>query len=250
MKTIDALKTTLAKYTIEYARGQAVHGALAPLATIDSLLAMLALTSGASHAERDALTFALITEHQRASHPLWQSVLLVAYEPMFANIKKRLHDKRDADQRILIAFLEAVQKISLGHPPKVLALHLKHATERGVFGTQAASHEEPELLQLSAARQERSPDNPDARIEHEAAKRKIAAELDALFGGEAPRVLDVLVHARTGQESLVALLAEWHPELRARDRVALYEHYQRLRRRALVHLEARFGQELRAVSAA
>jgi hypothetical protein len=241
VKTLDALKKTLAPRTAEFARGCAAHPALAPFATTDALLGALDLASAASHAERDAITLALVTEHQRTSRPLWQSLLLVAYEPMLASVWKRLHDKRDAEARIVLAFLEAIAKISLAHPPSLLALHLKHATERGAFGSTAASREEPELVPLSGARKERAPESSEARVVFEDEKRRLISELSRLFADEAPAVLDVLVRARTGREPLVALVAEKYPELTSKQRAVAYAHLQRLRRRALAHLGTRFA---------
>jgi hypothetical protein len=276
MKTIDTLKTTLSKFPAEFARGRASAEALAPFATIDELLGALALASSASHAERDAITLALITLHQRASHPLWQTLLLIAYEPMLANLLRRLRDrgskgskrdsgtleaKDDAEQRVFLAFLEALQKVSLAHPPSVLALHLRHATERGVFPSRAESRQEPETLSLVDAQAERSrsgdldevmgrTESPAALMEREEEKRKLASELQSLFGSDAPLVLDVLLRARTGREPLVDLIAEWHPEMTPRGRADIYERCQRLRRRALLHLAARFGREAPDIFAA
>ncbi len=118
MKTIDALRLTLTACPTEYARGRAAESALEAFASPRDVLASLVPTSGETHAARDAITLALITEHQRARHPLWQSLLLVAYEPMFAGVKKRLRDKRDADARILAAFLEAIAKVSIAPSPR------------------------------------------------------------------------------------------------------------------------------------
>lgn len=96
MKTITAVRTTLAAYPTEYAGGRAAQAALAPYACARDLLAALALSSPLAYEDRDAITLALIAEHQRVAHPLWQSILLVAYEPMLAGVWKRLNDKRDA----------------------------------------------------------------------------------------------------------------------------------------------------------
>jgi hypothetical protein len=241
VKTTLALKKTLTQCPTEFARGRAAHAALAPFATPEALLGALDLASITSHAERDAITLALVTEHQRTSRPLWQSLLLVAYEPMLANVWRRLYDKRDAEPRIVLAFLEAIAKVSLAHPPALLALHLKQATERGAFGSTAASREEPELVPLADARKERAHESPEARVVFEDEKRRLMAELSQLFADEAPAVLDVLVRARTGREPLVALVAEKYPELTSKQRAVAYQRLQRLRRRALTHLGTRFA---------
>jgi hypothetical protein len=252
VKTIDSIQKTLARFPTEYARGRALQAALAPHASPAEVLAVLDLAASTTHPERDAITFALVTEHQRASHPLWQSVLLVAYEPMLANVWKRLHDKRDAESRIVLAFIEAIAKVSLAHPPSHLALHLRHAVERGAFGSTAAAHLEPELVSLTAARKERSHDSPEACALLDDEKSRLRSELDSVFGDDAPIVLDVLVHARRGREALEAFVAETHPHLTGKQRAVMFDRLQSLRRRALVHLGDRFGSaiEIAASSAA
>jgi hypothetical protein len=243
VKTIDELRPSLTRFPNEYARGRAAQSPLAALTSPSELLAALDAASVATHETRDAITLALISEHQRAPHPLWQSLLLVAYEPMFAGVRKRLHDKRDADARIVLAFLEAIGKVSLAHPPSHLALDLRRAVERSVFGTGAAARVEPETISLSAVRRKPSTENPEAYVAIEEQKRLFLAELDQRFGPEASEVLHALVHARTGRAQLVALVAELYPALTSKERAAAYDRLQSLRRRALLHLEERFGPE-------
>jgi hypothetical protein len=162
---------------------------------------------------------------------------------MFAGVRKRLRDKRDADARIVFAFLEAIGKVSVAHPPSPLALYLRSAVERSVFGTGAAARVEPETVSIHALRGRQSAENPEAFVEREEQKRLLLAELDETFGTEAPDVLQVLVGARTGREQLVELVAELYPELTSKQRAAAYERLQRLRRRALARLAERFGRE-------
>ena len=253
MKTIDALKPTLAKLTPEFARGRALHPALAPYATPAECLAALNLSAPTSDEARDALTLALVTEHQqRRGQPLWQSLLLIAYEPMLANVWRRLLDRRDAESRIVLAFLEAVAKLSVEAPPSRIALHLRHATERGTFGPVPMRQAEPKTIPLSKARNEPAPEALDAQIEHREQMALIVSALNDLFGdpGVAAETFDVLLHARTGREPLERLVAERHPELGPRARAAVYERWQRQRRRALAHFEARFVRELEAAFAA
>jgi len=248
VKTIDSIKPTITKFPAGFARGCAAHDVLSAFASPADVLAALTPSSSATQAARDAITLALIAEHQRAPHALWQSLLLVAYEPMFASVKKRLRDKRDADARIVLTFLEAIAKVACVHPPGLLALDLRRSVERGVFGTGAAAREEPELVPLEKARGERSSEDPESRAIREEEKRLLLAELGAVFGDEAPEVLQVLVRARSGRESLVALVAELYPELTSKERAAAYDRRQRLRRRALLHFEERFGRDARALA--
>jgi hypothetical protein len=241
VKSITSIRTTLTRFHAEHARGRAAHEALAPYDSPADVLVALAFSSRLSHAERDVLTLALITEHQGAGHPLWQSVLLVAYEPMLAGVWKRLFDKRDAESRLVVAFLEAIAKVSLAHPPSQLALHLRHAVERSAFGSTAEARMEPDFVPMEEARKERGHESPEAAMLRADAERRLAREVKQLFGEDAPAVLDVLVHARTGREPLVALIAARHPDLSVKQRARLYDELQRMRRRALCHLERRFA---------
>jgi hypothetical protein len=241
VKTIDSIRTTLVKYPTEYARGRAAREALAPYASPADVLSVLDLGSPLSHAERDAITLALVAQHQDAAHPLWQSLLLVAYEPMLAGVWKRLFDKLDAESRLVVGFLEAIGKVSLAHPPSQLALHLRHAVERSVFGSTAASRIEPDFVPMTEACKERRHESPEATVLQADEERRLARELEELFGDDARTVLDVLVRARTGREPLVAFIAERHPELTSKQRARLYDELQRMRRRALAHLEERFA---------
>ncbi|HEY2512967.1 MAG TPA: hypothetical protein VGI39_19000 [Polyangiaceae bacterium] len=241
MKTVTAIRTTLTKHPTEYTRGRAAHPALAPYARPEDLLSALALSSPLPYEDRDGITLALIAEHQRAAHPLWQSILLVAYEPLLAGAWKRLHDKRDAEPRLVLALLEALAKVSLAHPPSRLALHLRHAVERIVFGSTAEARVEPDLVPMKEARQVVSPEGPETALLRADEERRLTRELETLFGAEAPVMLDVLTHARSGREPLVTLIAERHPELTSKQRARLYDELQRMRRRALAHLEERFA---------
>ena len=241
MKTIRTIRSTLASHATEYARGRAAHRALASCAHPVDVLRALAHRSPLPYEDRDAITLALITEHQRAAHPLWQSILLVTYEPMLASISRLLPDKRDAESRLVLALLEEISKVSLAHPPSQLARHLRHRVTRSAFGSTAEARVEPDLVPLDERRDEPSPEDPEAALLRADEARRLARELDALFGAEAPLVLDVLIHARTGREPLVALIAARRPELTSKQRARLYEELQRLRRRALAHLEECFA---------
>ncbi len=241
MKTIDALKTKLSIYPAEFARGRASQPALAPFETPDALLTALSLSSSATAPERDALTLALVAEHQRKAHPVWSSILLAAYEPMLCGVWKRALDKRDAQARLVLAFLEVIAKLDVDDPPSLVALHLRHAVERSVFGSTAEAAIEPQRLSLSEARKEPHPDSPDARIALNDEMRRLERELARLFDDEAPLVLQVLVHARTGRVPLEAFIEERHGDLTPRARALLYQRLERHRRVALAHLERQFG---------
>jgi hypothetical protein len=241
VKTIDAIRLSLSKHSAEFARGRASQPALASFATPADVVAALALASSVSAQERDAITLALVAEHQRAARPVWQSLLLIAYEPMLGGVWKRLLNKRDAEARLVLAFLESVAQIAVDRPPSLVALHLRHAVERRVFGTGAAAHIEPEILSLKEARNERVVESHDAQILASDEMRRLQDELARLFGDEASLVLDVLVHARTGRLALEAFVDARHADETPRARLAIYRRLERLRRQALTHLARAFG---------
>ncbi len=72
-----------------YAAARPNHAALAPYATIADLLAVLVARSRLTADERDPILIAVVTEHQRTGHALWQSVLLKAFAPMLLHLRKR-----------------------------------------------------------------------------------------------------------------------------------------------------------------
>lgn len=244
MKTIDALKPILARSPAVYQRGRTANAALAPLAAVADVLDALAVGSSTHPDTQAAITLALIAEHRRTRLPFWQSLLLVAFERMLANILGRLRDRDDAEQRIVVAFLEAIAGVSVERPPSRPILHLRHATERGVFGPPSAWHPEPEMVSLEKLRRTAAPDTSEAVADVRGKMAKVVRELESLFGdpGTAAEALDVLLHARTGREPLERLARDRHPELTPRARADLYVRWQRLRRRALAHLESRFGR--------
>ncbi|HEY2515433.1 MAG TPA: hypothetical protein VGI39_31410 [Polyangiaceae bacterium] len=240
MNTLASLKASLHHSAADFARGRAAQPRLAPFADPGALLEQLAPSSPATHAQRDAVTLALIAEHQRTSRTLWSALLLVAFAPMLKRITRRLYDQRDAEERVLLAFLEAARKISVQRPPSHLALHLRRATERGAFGSTAAAREEPDLEPLESAEDEPAEDTEEL-LERRDRARAVDRVLGAEFGPDAELVFDILVHARTGRASLEAFIAERHPEAYAAEQSALYERWHRLRRRALAVLDAAFA---------
>jgi hypothetical protein len=97
------------------------------------------------------------------------------------------------------------------------------------------------MVSLSAARTERSPESPDARILANDEMRRLDAELALLFGEESALVLEVLIRARTGKLPLEGFIAERFADQSSRARAGLYPRLERQRRQALAHLERRFG---------
>jgi hypothetical protein len=278
MDPITPLRNALAssRFGAELARARGLHLALARYTTAQHVLDALSQDSELTNAERDGIVLALVTEHLRTRHPLWQTLLLVAYEPMLRSIARRTLGARrdDALQGALCAFLEAVGKVKLDHPPALLSLHLRHATERDAFGqnkplldhTKEAKRAaragrltlvtekdapsslpaRPQMISLQDARRERAPDDLHEIIEREDQMRRIVEALLDLFGNEADarEVLEVLLVARSGRPALVEYVDTTYPELGPAKRNAVYARLQRMRARALAHLTDAFGCDL------
>jgi hypothetical protein len=133
----QGLRVEIAKHkaTFETARGGCA--ALASYATPGAVVAALAPRSGLTAAERDTLTLALIEQQQRAPHALWQSLLLLAYEPLLRRFLGRLRtgDDQEPAQVVLFAFLRAIANLPVNDPPARIALYLRTSVAEQVFAS-------------------------------------------------------------------------------------------------------------------
>jgi hypothetical protein len=229
----------------ELSRARSAHPALAPLARPSDVIPALAVDSPLSLKERDAVVLALLTEHQRTRHPLWQSLLVATYEPMLHKIAKRTLgvSRDDARQGALAGFLEAIAKVRIDPPPQVLSLTLRHATERIAFG-QACFTEEPQAEPVG--RREPDPRDLEETLEKEDQMRRIVRELTSLFDTEADarEILEVLLYARSGRSQLLEYVDTTYASLTRAKRDAIFARLWRMRARALAHLHSVFGGEL------
>ncbi len=78
MKTItnaiEALASNVSRHAAVYAAARPNHPALAPYESIAEVLAALVDRSRLTADERDPILIAVVTEHQRTRHALWQSL--------------------------------------------------------------------------------------------------------------------------------------------------------------------------------
>lgn len=239
----DGLKKSVSKFAPVYEAARGEHAALAPYATLAELLAALKLSSKITYAERDAITLALIAEQQTKAHPLWPSLLLAAFEPMLRRLRGRVRVAKDEEieQRIVLAFLEATQRVALHHPPSHAALHLRRETERAVFG--AIRRDERTAEAEAKANMDAI---PDPRTD------ETPGEVDTIALDELRQVLadesngdelyDVLCATLGGDEKLLSYVKRTRPELSPEDRKATYGRLQRQRHRVLVRIRARLGE--------
>ena len=221
----DGLKKSVSKFNAQYAEGHARQSVLTPYPSASELLAALKMSSPLSLEARDAITLALIAEQQRQAHPLWQTLLLAAFEPMLRRLRGRLGRCKDGelDQRVVMAFLEAAQEISLIHPPERAAMHLRRATENAVFRGMRSDRREAAHAEFE---EESHPCDPHAMSEQAAAlaMKEIAALVAKEGNGE--EILKALVATRGGDESLKQYVARTQPELSGAERERVYSRLQ------------------------
>lgn len=110
--------------------------ALAEHGELGTVLAVLGDESESSYPAREALTAAMMAEHQETGDSLWSSALLLAYYPMLSRLRFRLVSspavREELDQVVVTAFLSAVREVPL-HLDR-LPMRLRQRTERTVFG--------------------------------------------------------------------------------------------------------------------
>ena len=113
--TFAEIRKSLSSYASARAfdEGAAHHTALAVHRTPLDILAAVAATSPLTVEERDAILVALLNELHRTRHPIWQSILVLAFEPLLVRLRARLGKPKavcfgrsmgaDLDQRVLLA---------------------------------------------------------------------------------------------------------------------------------------------------
>lgn len=182
-----------------------------PLTALDSLHTSSPLTVE----ERDAILVALLGELRTTKAPVWQTLLLLAFEPMLAGVRARLGQPAvtrfgrshadDLDQRVLSAFLEAARSLRItSHAARALRL----AVRRSVF--------EQERGERAAFQPEEFDDEAyDGKPFETATSDKAAAnEIAGIVGAEGGEELrDMILATRAHGEALRAYVARRYPDL-------------------------------------
>lgn len=110
---------------------------LEPYPSIAAVLTAMDDDSQKSYVQREALTRALIKEHQAHRGPPWASMLLVAYYPMMSRVRAEAHrnafDRDDLDQLVITFFLDAIRWFPLSRIPDKTAMRLKNMTRDRVI---------------------------------------------------------------------------------------------------------------------
>jgi hypothetical protein len=156
-------------------------------------------------AERQSLVEALLRRHQKAPHPLWQAMLVAAFEPMLRRMRARGRDSReDHEQRILLAFLQALAAVRSSGQPIFIAL--RRATVRQLLGALRAEADIGEVVPFDEQSPAVAP-SPHADPQPFAAclAREVAERLVRSSGGE--DVARVIVGIETVGEQAARLTA-------------------------------------------
>ena len=229
----EATKATT-RFAAEYAEGRSRQPALAPYDEAPAVLAALDPGSGMGSADRAAIVGALLCEHRREAHPLWQSMLLAAFEPMLRRLRHAAGPKGDPDldQEVVYAFLQALGSVSTdsGYAPRALrwatrgvVLDPHRAARRG--GRPRPFHDEEYV-------------EPFADGEAAAAERLARLFAGAGIGGE---LAEMLLATIGGDEPLKDYADRRAASQDDRRRAAAYDRLVRDRLRAVARIRTRAG---------
>ena len=131
--SFQSLRSTLPRYTPELVRAAARDARLAPFVDPASVLWALRPASRLSDEQRDGIVGALITEKQSSPHPLWSTMLILAFEPAIRRLRSRLKagGSEEAEQTVIFALLEAAETVPVDGAS--VALNVQRAMARNAF---------------------------------------------------------------------------------------------------------------------
>lgn len=226
----DSIRATAAaalRDTKCFEAARARHVALAPYDRAAALLAALrAPLADADPAEREAVVVALLIEHRASASPLWQALLLAAFEPLLVRMRVRLGHRgdEDLDQRILLGFFEALATV---RTDRVAVLGIRWAVLDVVKTIIRDERREPETIPFDE--EHHASDAIDAapatRIELAEIARLVAAR-----GGDA--LVDALFATNAG-ESLADYVRRTYGDAGEKARACAYGRLHRARQEVL-----------------
>lgn len=207
-ETFEAIHHEVRTGSPAFDRAKERRPCLAKHPTIDSVLAVMDDESPSGWNEREALTRALVAEHQASSRPFWAAVLLLAFYPMLCRLRHRIWgeslDRDDLDQLVISSFLQTVATFPLARVSDRTALRLRQQTARRVF---AVVREEQRAHRFQAGLVEfEEPHFAPFDEEHPAPAseaKEVVARLVVLAERHLPdRNLDLVAATVFGQEQL------------------------------------------------
>jgi len=124
-------------YRRRFDEAKGYHSVLAHHEDVASVLAVLSDESQQRYWEREAITRALVVEHQRRPHPLWSAVLVVAYYPMLLRLRVRTvsdaMSPEELDQQVVACFLEVLERIPMEPKRDRTCVRLRSKTRKRLF---------------------------------------------------------------------------------------------------------------------
>jgi hypothetical protein len=253
------------KHQARFAEARQRHAAFADHHAIVSVLGVLAGDGQSRYAEKDALTCAVLAEHQSSPSTFWASALLVAYYPMLSRLRHRIYGDalpgEDLDQLVVTSFLSVVADYPLDAAIDRTAMRLRQRTERLVFRVVCEEQDGRQVFRPTPPEDfedvERT-DWPEARVNGDARPLapSDAADAVSLLVEHAGRLLDgetfdLVTATLICGHRIAAYLEAVLPDLTGDERRRLYQRVKRRHSRtlkrirpALAHLRCPCGEAL------
>jgi len=109
-QTIRALTISTARHTKAFVAGCQRHPALASFENARAVILSLRHPSQTADSRAEIIA-ALVAEYHRGESPVWEGLLVGAFEPMLCAFRSAFEEPidEDLDQRVLLAFFEALR---------------------------------------------------------------------------------------------------------------------------------------------
>jgi hypothetical protein len=114
IQKIAAVRSNLVRFQSLYDEARTRRPQLEALPDPEAVVSALDAASTLPAAERYAILGALVGEQAQKPHPLWGSLLLLAFAPLLLRLRTRLGHPEDEerDQRVIFAFLQAIGRVA------------------------------------------------------------------------------------------------------------------------------------------
>jgi hypothetical protein len=197
------LAFTARRHEATFQAARCLEGAFAAYPSATALLDALAPASPLSVPERQVAVEVLIRLHQTTGHPLWQALLLRAFEPLLLGLRAKDRGRKgDRNQRVLTAFLTAIAKLRVDGRPVFVAVG--RAAARTLFQAVRVDSNRLEMVPYDdRARHSLSQATPDPFTACLA--NEVAAHVAARKGGD--DIVRVLAGVETVAEQAARLAA-------------------------------------------
>ncbi len=251
------LREDIARNPGLFEAARARRPALAEYVTATSVLGILHDELTEAHAEKDALTLALLEEYRAGlrgdnSGPAASfstTLLLAAFYPMLQRLRVAIiaeaADREDMDHLIVEAFLETAESLPLDGRTR-LPLRLRSRTRRAVFRrlrTENLGQRKLSNLAVEVAADEhrapfdRRDYSPKAADDPDERSSLAQLLLERVGSSVEQRKLDLVIATLIKGESLTNIIQQQHPDMPAVDRERLYQRIKRQHSRTLARLK-------------